>query len=31
MDYLSSDSSADRDNQEAADLQRLHAAWKNVK
>ena len=29
MDYLS-DSSADNDNPDSADLQRLHAAWKNV-
>lgn len=30
MDCLS-DSSAERDNPDSADLQRLHAAWRNVK
>lgn len=30
MDYLS-DSSAENDNPDSADIQRLHAAWKNVK
>lgn len=30
MDYLS-DSSGDHENQDSGDLQRLHAAWKNVR
>lgn len=30
MNYLS-DSSAENENQDSTDLQRLHAAWKNVK
>lgn len=30
MDYLS-DSSGENENPDSADLQRLHAAWKNVR